>query len=80
MHIDKENCVLYVPKDCIEKYRAAEGWNEFVNIVEIDDTGIKSFRADSQYSTVYDLHGRKFSAEGLSKGVYIINGKKVVVK
>ena len=80
MHIDKENCVLYVPKDCIEKYRAAEGWNEFVNIAEIDDTGIKSLRADSQYSTIYDLHGRKFSAEGLSKGVYIINGKKVVVK
>lgn len=80
MHIDKENCVLYVPKDCVEKYRAAEGWKEFVNFVEINDTGINSLRAVSQSSTAYDLHGRKVTADRLSKGVYIINGKKVVVK
>ena len=33
---------------------------------------------DSRSSTVYDLTGRKLNH--LSKGLYIINGKKVIIK
>ena len=34
--VDKEACILYVPKNCVDKYRAADGWSEFKNIVEMD--------------------------------------------
>jgi hypothetical protein len=34
--VDKESCILYVPKNCGDKYRAAEGWREFQNIVEME--------------------------------------------
>lgn len=80
MHVDKENCTLYVPKGCVEKYRAAEGWKEFVNIVEMGSTGISSLYTESKNYNVYDFQGRKVSPNGLSKGVYIINGKKALVK
>jgi hypothetical protein len=34
--VDKETCILYVPKNSSDKYRAAEGWGEFQNIVEME--------------------------------------------
>lgn len=33
--VDKQNCILYVPKNSINKYSIADGWKEFQNIVEI---------------------------------------------
>ena len=33
--VDKNNCILYVPLNSADKYRAAEGWGEFENIVEM---------------------------------------------
>lgn len=33
--VNKETCILYVPKKSGEKYRNAEGWCEFKNIVEM---------------------------------------------
>lgn len=81
--VDKETCILYVPKGCVERYRAAEGWNEFKNIQEFSGTNIKRIGNDCQTFDVYDLRGRKVrqgttSLEGLTKGVYIIDGRKVV--
>ena len=34
--VDKESCVLYVPKNSRDKYRNAEGWAEFQNIEEME--------------------------------------------
>lgn len=81
--VDKETCILYVPQGCVEKYRVAEGWNEFKNIQEFSGTDIKRIGTDSQTFDVYDLRGRKVrqgatSSEGLTKGIYIIDGRKVV--
>ena len=36
--IDTEACTLQVPADAVEKYRAAEQWSAFGNIVEIGST------------------------------------------
>lgn len=79
-YVDKENCILYVPKDCVEKYCEAEGWKEFVNITEIGSTGISSLRTDGKGLDVYNLLGQKVSPNELSKGVYIINRKKIFLK
>lgn len=81
--VDKENCVLYVPKGCVEKYRSAEGWGEFVQIVEMEGTGISGLTMNRKMFDVYNLSGRKIrtsatSLDGLPKGIYIVNGKKVV--
>jgi hypothetical protein len=34
--VDVDNCVLYVPKGCVNKYRWATGWEVFKNIVEME--------------------------------------------
>ena len=34
--VDKNTCTLYVPKGCKSSYNKAEGWNEFMNIVEVE--------------------------------------------
>lgn len=36
--VDKASCILYVPKSCGDKYRTANGWKEFQNIVEMEST------------------------------------------
>lgn len=84
--VDKETCILYVPIGSKVKYEAAPVWNTFKNIVEIDIQGI----ADAVFTAkgsldVYDLSGRKVrssatSLDGLSSGVYVVNGKKIAVK
>ena len=50
-----------------------------------DVTGIEEKSALAEEFDVYDLNGRRVlnkvtSFEGLSNGVYIVNGKKVVIK
>ena len=77
---------LYVPYGTKEKYQNADGWKEFTNIIEMDETaGIESLTSDSslkgeESGNIYSLDGRKVSNSGLSKGIYIKNGKKVVMK
>lgn len=46
--VDLETCKLYVPAGCSQKYKAAEGWNEFQNIIEMikgDANGDKAVNA-----------------------------------
>lgn len=64
-----------------EAYRNADGWKNFVNIVEIDlPSAITSVKYDGndKATAIYDIEGRKLSAP--MKGINIINGKKVLVK
>lgn len=45
------------------------------------DTGIAHSTLNTQYSTVYDLSGRKvLDTENLKGGIYIIDGRKVIIK
>ena len=54
-----------------------------IKAITEESTGISIVSSDNKPSAVYDLNGRKVrtdatSLEGLSKGIYIINGKKVM--
>ena len=84
--VNKETCKLYVLEGSVEKYKAADVWKEFVNILPIASSGIRTIlNTDGRAFDVFDLNGRKvkaktISTEGLPKGVYIINNKKVVIR
>ena len=73
------NACLYVPNGRKFAYERATPWNKFY-IVEMDFTGIESVEAEGEEvkDVYYDLSGR--AVENPSSGVYIINGKKVVIK
>ena len=84
-------CTLHVPFGCKEKYQKAVNWKNFTNIEEMeeesgepvygDETGVApavlgdDAASDGQF---FDLQGRP--ANGTQKGLYIRNGKKVLVK
>ena len=48
------------------------------NLLSFGETGIESIKAESNSNVIYDLQGRKVSSP--FNGVFIINGKKVVIK
>ena len=84
--VDKATCILYVPEGSVDLYKAAPVWCEFNNILAIGSTGIKDVQmTDGEAHDVYNLQGHKVKAkatslEGLPPGVYIINGKKTILK
>lgn len=71
---------LYVPYGTKEKYEALSGWTKFASIKERpkDETDIQSIRMKAENNKVFDLSGRQVKGHG--KGVYITNGKKILVK
>ena len=74
-----DNATLYIPNGTEQLYQKREPWNMFFDIVEIDFTEIEDVEAEGErVQTIYDLQGRK--VEVPSEGLYIINGKKVMIK
>jgi hypothetical protein len=56
------------------------GWYYIYNITLSKDgaTGIKDIQLEQKTNAIYDLMGRKVSK--MDKGIYIVNGKKYIVK
>ena len=85
--VNCENATLHVPAGSIEDYRNNDNWKYFGSIVALTEndpkpTGIEN--VSSQMSEVrgafYDLNGRRLNGQPTQKGVYIRNGKKIIVK
>ena len=76
------NATLHVPASALDAYKTTVPWNSFGTIVALteEDMGVDQFTIDnSQFTVIYDLHGRRV-ATPTKCGIYIINGRKVVVK
>ena len=75
---------LHVPSSVVDAYKAADVWKDFKEIIALTDddpkpTGIdKIVITDNNKGVFYDLNGRR--VENPSKGIYISNGKKVIMK
>ena len=69
---------LYVPVGSKNSYEKVTPWNKF-HIAEMDFTGIdKMEHKEKGMETIYDLNG--CIVKNPTKGIYIINGKKTIVK
>ncbi len=89
--INKWNCKLYVPEGAADGYRAADQWKEFFFVESHDFAdavgGVAATpEADAPYR-IYRLDGTavrtgrgKPDFGGLPKGIYVVNGKKVLVQ
>ncbi len=78
-----ENGTLYVPEGTIRNYANTDGWNKFWFKEEGVPAGIDAVvktKNKNDKTTFYDLNGRKLVGEPAQKGIYISNGRKVVVK
>ena len=80
-NVDKNACTLYVPKRALEAYKAADGWKEFVNIVEEGSSSIEEVGADSAGQAVITACGDGIVVENLPAGtavtVYTLSGTVV---
>ena len=82
--INKWNCTLEVPKGTLSAYQNAAQWKEFFFIEESSSTGIRTISQDKPFD-VYTLDGillrsKATTLKGLPAGVYIVNGRQVVIK
>ena len=84
--INKWNCKLFVPKANINAYKQAPQWKEFFFIE--GTTGItNTVYNKAGLVDVYTIDGTKRLSKAstdeinaLPKGVYIVNGKKIIIK
>lgn len=80
-YTDIGNITLHVPASSINTYRTSEPWRSFKEIVEIDMTdNITSpvVKNNSGKDIYYNLNGQR--EVNPSKGIYIRNGKKIIVR
>jgi hypothetical protein len=77
-----EKATLHVPVSAINSYKTTEPWSRFKKIVVITnepDAVMEITQSDDSDVKYYDLYGRRIN-QPQHKGLYIRNGKKVVVK
>ncbi len=79
-YIVNPKTTIYVLSELENEYKSAENWSEYASIIKsIDPTGIeKVVNHESETEQIYDLQGRRIIKP--TKGLYIVNGKKVFVK
>jgi hypothetical protein len=84
-----EHATLHVPASLVESYKQTFPWNMFGNIIALteEETGIMENVKFGKLKNekIYNLQGQRisvnFSAPSvLPKGVYIVDGKKIMVK
>lgn len=85
--VNRNECKLIVPKNSVDAYKKADGWKEFF-LIEGTTTGIiNNIYNKTENVDVYTIDGIKCLSKAnineinaLPKGVYIVNGKKIVIK
>ena len=78
--VDYDKCILYVPVGTKQAYRNAEVWKYFTHIVEENvSTSISNINVEKK-GVWYTLQGFKLFAKPNIPGVYIHNGKKIIVR
>ena len=85
--INKSKCKLIVPKNSLDAYKQADQWKDFL-LIEGSTTGItNTVYNNSGLADVYTIDGTKRLSKAstdeinaLPKGVYIVNGKKIIIK
>ena len=80
--VPTNTCTLHVPIGSKVKYQAADVWKEF-NIVEDLPTGIVSIdnsQLPIDNDVWFTLNGVRLNGKPTKAGIYIVNGKKVIIK
>ena len=87
IYINTSKCKLIVPKNSLDAYKQADQWKDFF-LIEGSTTGItNTVYNKAGLADVYTIDGTKRLSKAstdeinaLPKGVYIVNGKKIIIK
>ncbi len=69
---------LYIPEGFFENEDGLNAETTITWTIEGNEVGISNITVNGNAATIFDLQGRRLNAA--SKGIFIINGKKVLVK
>ena len=86
-YVNTSKCKLIVPKNSLDAYKQADQWKDFF-LIEGSTTGItNTVNNKAGLADVYTIDGTKRLSKAstdeinaLPKGVYIVNGKKIIIK
>ena len=86
-YVNTSKCKLIVPKNSLDAYKQAYQWEDFF-LIEGSTTGItNTVYNKAGLADVYTIDGAKRLSKAstdeinaLPKGVYIVNGKKIIIK
>ena len=86
-YVNTSKCKLIVPKNSLDAYKQAYQWEDF-SLIEGSTTGItNTVYNKAGLVDVYTIDGTKRLSKAstdeinaLPKGVYIVNGKKIIIK
>ena len=71
---------LYVPKGTKALYEAKQGWKDFTHILESEPTAIRQVvQAPDENAPYYSIDGKQLKDAPQRRGIYIHQGKKVLV-
>lgn len=85
-YIDTETCTLKVPIGSKSAYQAADQWKDFYTIEEFASSIDKILLDETTTADIYTIDGSLYMKDAdvkevkLPRGLYIIGGKKVMVK
>ena len=83
-NITYQNATLYVPLGSKSSYQQAPYWKNFFNIQEEGTDGVNAITIDKQErNVIYTLNGVRLDTakpSDLPTGIYVVNGKKYIVK
>lgn len=83
--IDMSVCKLHVPAGCLEAYKAADGWKEFLNITEETESGISGIVAEPETEGAEHFNYMGQRINPTDKGLHIVRNidgttTKVIVR
>ena len=71
--------VIIVPQGTIGAYRQHRVWTLFPNIIENETSAIRTMQHNTPTDIYYDMQGHRLNSRPQGMGIYIRNGKKIIM-
>lgn len=79
IYVDTHNCIVKVPAESVELYKADEYWKVFWNIVPIESTSMTKIEYENNGNEYFDIYGVKLNIPNKGISIKKTGGDKSVL-
>ena len=72
-------CIIHVKESALNDYKADEVWGAYQIIAQDTETAVGPLQHSLPADIYYDMHGRRFDSRPQGNGIFIRNGKTIMV-
>lgn len=72
-------CIIHVKESALNDYKADEVWGAYQIIAQDTETVVRPLQHSLPADIYYDMHGRRFDSRPQGNGIFIRNGKTIMV-